>query len=33
MAEALSVGIANARGFGDKPPADPPCAGNTKVRS
>lgn len=33
MAEALSAGIANASGFGDRPPIDPPCAGNTKVRS
>ena len=33
MAEALSAGIANARGFGDRPPVDPPCAGNAKVRS
>lgn len=33
MAEALSAGIANARGFGDRPSIDPPRAGNAKVRS
>ena len=33
MAEALSAGIANARGSYDRPPVDPPRAGNVKVRS